>query len=123
MPAPESSEPSSIHPFNRLRSSGSTDELVPGTTVDHLLSSTEQQHAIEECGEFESLGKEMDDSQTRAALYPILYETALEQVTSGVSHDAIRAELVSLVQTDNALYTSIAREAYEDALAGRPPRT
>jgi hypothetical protein len=122
MMAPEPSEPNRIRPFNRLRSSGSTDEIVPGTVIDHLLTETEQQHAMAESGEFEFLGKAMDQRQTRAALYPILYESASEQLTSGVSHEEIRAEMMSLAETEDTIYASVAREAYEDALAGRPPR-
>jgi len=121
MMAPEPSEPDSFRPFNRLRSSGSTDELVPETTTDHQLSEAEQQRATEARREFESLGKEMDLRSTRRALYPILYEEALEQLASGLSHDEIRAERMSLAGTEDTPYASIAREAYEDALAGRPP--
>jgi hypothetical protein len=104
---------------NRLEDEPSFDDLLPATEVDHLLPEDQRPLAREA---FEALGREMDRRLTRQALYSIFYESARDQIAAGMSQDAIRAEMTSLADTDDELFAAIVREAYEDALAGRPPR-
>jgi hypothetical protein len=107
---------------NRLEVVPSVGDLVPTTNADHLLPEAERPLARQARDEFEAIGREMDRRTTRQALYPVFYESAREQIAAGVSHDAIRAEMTTLADTEDELFASILREAYEDALAGRPPR-
>jgi hypothetical protein len=96
------------------------DKLLPKTSIDHLLSEEERRKAEHERREFEAVGRTM--FRTEKALYPIFYETASERMTSGVGQDEIRAEMIMLADTPDLEFASIIRQAYEDALAGRPPR-
>jgi hypothetical protein len=96
------------------------DEVVPKTTIDHLLSEEERRKAEQERKEFEVVGRMMDLSEVE--LYPIVYESACEKIASGMSHDDIRVEMMMLADTPDLPFGSIIRQAYEDVLAGRPPR-
>jgi hypothetical protein len=102
------------------------DELFPKTTIDHLLSEEERQKAAQERKEFETVGRMLFLSDVEALpaaeVYPVAYESVCGCIASGVvSPDEIRE---SLSRLDGPLdpVTAIMREAYEDALAGRPPR-
>jgi hypothetical protein len=58
-----------------------------------------------------------------AEVYPITYESMCRSIASGmVSPDEIREQLSIFHGLPLGLGTSIIREAFEDALAGRPPR-
>jgi hypothetical protein len=96
------------------------DNLLPKTSIEHLLSEEEWRKAEHERREFEAVGRTM--FLTEQALYPIFYQTASERMTSGVGQDEIRAEMMMLADTPDLEFASIVRQAYEDALAGRPPR-
>ncbi len=121
MLTPESPGPSHAHSGGQVVSldDDAFDKLSPKTTIDHLLSEEERQKAEQERREFESVGMTMFLNE--AKLYPTAYEFVCERVASGVSPDVIRGELPMIPETPNRL-ASIMREAYEDALAGRPPR-
>jgi|GEM_PF-4391015 len=112
-----------MDPVNRLTKGLRYDDLVPVTSIDHLLSDEVRLLAILTRSAIEELGKEMDERLTRDVLYPIYYEEVLVMIAAGMSHDEIRAEMTMLVDiTEDGLISSIVREAYEDALAGRPSR-
>jgi hypothetical protein len=96
------------------------DKLFPKTTIDHLLSEDERQKAAEECREFEAVGRTM--FITERSLYPVFYESACERIASGASPDEIREELLMLAEDADGEFASVIREAYEDVLAGRPPK-
>ncbi len=98
------------------------DKLFPKTTIDHLLSEEERRKVEHERREFEAVGRTMSMFLLERSLYPVFYESACEQMASGVSQDEIRAEMTMLADTEDSTFASIVREAYEDALAGRPPR-
>jgi hypothetical protein len=106
--------------FDWLDSESSFDELVPKTSIDHLLSEEERQKAEEERREFETVGRSM--FLTEESLYPIFYAGVYERIAAGVSQDEIRAEMAMLADTPDDTFAAIARTAYEDALAGRPPK-
>jgi hypothetical protein len=100
------------------------DKLLPETTIDHLLSEEERLKAAEERREFEAVGRTMFLTES---LYPGIYESVRERLASGVSYDEIRAEMSMLLKRPDLAdpdlkIASVIREAYEDALAGRPPR-
>jgi hypothetical protein len=94
-------------------------KLLPTTSIAHLLSEEKRQKEAQERREFEAVGKSMFLNE--ATLYPMAYESVRERIASGASTDVIRGELSMLRDTPD-LYASMIREAYEDVLAGRPPR-
>jgi hypothetical protein len=96
------------------------DKLLAKTTIDHLLSEEERQKAAEERREFEAVGRTM--FLTERSLYPVFYESARERIASGASPDEIREELLMLAEGADREFASLVRDAYEDVLAGRPPR-
>jgi len=110
-----------MKPVNRLNPSH-PDDLVPETSIDHLLPEAEWRAAATARAAIESLGEAMGRSADRAALYPVFYDSARQQLAAGVSHEDIRAEMMMLADADDPPFTSALCEAYEDALAGRPPR-
>ncbi len=103
------------------------EKLFPKTTIDHLLSEEERQKIERERKEFEAVGrtlflKDMSEVLPEAELYAIAYEVMCGSIASGVvSPNEIREQL-SMVHGPLYPVTPIIREAYEDALAGRPPR-
>jgi hypothetical protein len=44
------------------------------------------------------------------------------RIASGVSRDEIQAEMTMLADTPDSEFAAIVQQAYEDALAGRPPK-
>ncbi|SIN81236.1 hypothetical protein SAMN05444166_1028 [Singulisphaera sp. GP187] len=108
-------------PVNRGIQRTTSDQVVPPTTTDHLLSEDERLNAVRDREAVEALGRELDRRLMRQAMYPIYYDAARKQVAAGVSHEAIRAELnIRLADIEDEFDASVAREAYEDALADRP---
>ena len=102
------------------------DHLFPTTSIDHLLSEEERQKAEQERKEFEVVGRTLflDDAEVlpEAEVYTTAYEVMCGWIASGVvSPDEIR-ESLSMLRGPLDPVPSIIREAYEDALAGRPPR-
>jgi hypothetical protein len=59
---------------------------------------------------------------TERSLYPVFYESARERIASGTSPNDIRDELLMLAADADLEFAAVIREAYEDVLAGRPPR-
>jgi hypothetical protein len=96
------------------------DKLFPKTTIDHLLSEDDRRKAAEERREFEAVGRTM--FLTERSLYPVFYESARERIASGASPNDIRDELLMLAADADLEFASVIRVAYEDVLAGRPPR-
>ena len=101
-------------------------DVDPETTIDHLLSEEERQKAEQERKEFEAVGRTvfLNDAEVllESEVYPTAYEAMCGWIaTRVVSPDEIREQLLMLHGPLDPL-TSIFREAYEDALAGRPPR-
>jgi hypothetical protein len=96
------------------------DKLTPKTTIDHLLSDEERRKADLERIEFETVGHTMFLSDSD--LYLDVYESASEKIASDVSHEEIRRERLMIAETPDLPFASIILEAYEDVLAGRPPR-
>lgn len=93
---------------------------MPKTSIDHLLSEEERQKTEQERREFEAVGSTLFLDE--ASLYRVVYERVCKRIVSGVSPDVIRGELSMFLRTADPL-DSIIRTAYEDALAGRPPRS
>jgi hypothetical protein len=111
-----------MKPQNRIGLVPSFDDLVPKTTnFDHLLPKAERALARQARDEFAALGRQLNYEELRRALYPVFYEKAREQIIAGISHDEIRAEMATVADSDDGQLASIYRDAYEDALAGRPP--
>jgi hypothetical protein len=103
------------------------DKLFPKTTIDHLLSEGERQKAEQERGEFEAVGRTLFLNEAgalpEADVYRIAYESMCRCIASRmVSPDEIREQSSMLHGPPLERGTSIIREAFEDALAGRPPR-
>jgi hypothetical protein len=96
------------------------DKLTPKTTLDHLLSDEERRKAELERIEFETVGQTMF-LKDRDLYWPV-YESASERIASGVSQDEIRREMLMIAETPDLPFASIILEAYEDVLAGRPPK-
>jgi hypothetical protein len=112
-----------MQPVNRLEHEDVLADLVPTTSIDHLLSEEERQHAREDRDAVEALGREMERRETLPTVYSKIYEAARRMLAAGFSPKKIRAEMRPL--TDSAPdqeWASITRDAYEDALAGRPRR-
>jgi hypothetical protein len=59
---------------------------------------------------------------TERSLYQVFYASASERIASGASPNDIRDELLMLAADADLQFTSVIRVAYEDVLAGRPPR-
>jgi hypothetical protein len=123
MLTPKSPAPDDAHTGGQVISldGDAFDKLLPKTTIDHLLSEEERLKAAEERREFEAVGRMMCLTES---LYPFIYESVRERLASGVSYDEIRVEITMLLQRRDVVEPdlTIVREAYEDALAGRPPR-
>jgi hypothetical protein len=98
----------------------SFDRLIPKTTIDHLLTEEERQKAAQERKEFEAVGREM--FLTKEYIYPCFYNSARCRLDAGESPDEIRALMSDLEQASDDPMISIILEAYEDVLAGNPPR-
>jgi hypothetical protein len=96
------------------------DKLFPKATIDHLLSEDDRRKAAEERREFEAVGR--TTFLTERSLYPVFYESARERIASGASPNDIRDELLMLAADADLELASVIRVAYEDVLAGRPPR-
>ncbi len=96
------------------------DELLPKTSIDHLLSEEERQSAEQERWEFEAVGRSL--FMNEAALYPFFYELVCERIASGVSPDVIRGEM-SIFTKAADVFGAVFLDALEDVLAGRPPRS
>jgi hypothetical protein len=112
-----------MKPQNRMGFVPSFDDLVPTkTNFDHLLPEAERALAQQARDEFAALGRQLNYEELRRVLYPVFYESAREQIDAGVSHDEIRAEMAMLAESEDEQLASLHREAYEDALAGRPPQ-
>jgi hypothetical protein len=112
-----------MKPQNRIGVVPRFEDLIPETTdFDHLLPEADRALARQARDEFAALGRELNREELRRALYPVFYESAREQIVAGVSHDEIRAELAMLADGQDDQLASLYREAYEDALAGRPPQ-
>ena len=98
------------------------DKLIPKTTIDHLLSEEERRKAAEERREFEAVGRRMGSTKS---LYQIVYECVRQRLSGGMSEDEIRVEMAmfpAILEDADQKVVSVIREAYADALAGRPPR-
>jgi hypothetical protein len=117
---PGASGPYGIHFSGHVFPHAAIDSLLPKTTIDHLLSEEDRRKAEQERKEFEAVGQAM--LLTEENLYPAFYELAIQRVASGGSADEIRREMLILTQVCEIPFASIMREAYEDALAGRPPK-
>lgn len=111
-----------MKPVNRLTAMPSIDDLVPTTSIDHLLSPEERLLARQAREAFEELGREMGRRQAWEATYRVLYDLAREQLAGGLSPDELRAEMAELADTDDEEFATTVRAAFEDVLAGRPPR-
>jgi hypothetical protein len=102
----------------------STDNLdglvVPRTIADHLLSEDERVKAEQERKEFEALGSAL--FLNAEYIYPIAYEFACERVASGATRDQIQSEMTMVAANPDLPFAAIIRQAYDDVLAGRPPR-
>ena len=122
MQTPESPVPNDVPSGGRIvwLDGDDFDKLLPETTIDHLLTQEERRNVEQERREFEAVGKAM--FMTRENVYPLFYDAARERIASGVSPDEIRAEMVALEEGPDLPWISIVREAYDDLLAGRPPR-
>jgi hypothetical protein len=95
------------------------DKHTPETTIDHLLSEEDRQKWEQESREFEAVGRNLFLSE--ALLYPMFYKMVCERMASGVNPDVIREEMSTFHEHADR-FGSIFLEAFEDALAGRPPR-
>lgn len=103
------------------------EKLFPKTTIDHLLSEEERRKAEQERKEFETVGRTLVLNDAGglpdAEVYSIAYESMCQSIASGmVSPDEIREQLSMFHGPPLEPGTSIIREAFEDALASRPPR-
>src|SRR4051794_13245278 len=94
-------------------------KLTPETTIDHLLSEEDRQKWEQESREFAAVGR--NPFLSEASLYPMFYEMVCEQMASGVSPDVIRGA-ISKCHEHSDRFGSVFLEAFEDALAGRPPK-
>ena len=124
MLTPESPGPHDL-PLGRLLpwlTDDDFDKVFPKTTIDHLLSEDERRKAEEERREFEAVGRRMDLIATEQVLYSLFYDSACEGMAAGTSPEEIQAEMMLLSDTPDEAFASIVRQAYEDILAGRPPR-
>jgi hypothetical protein len=126
MLTPESQGPNDAHSGGQVIDMDDDvfDKLFPKTTIDHLLSEEERHKAAEERREFEAVGRTMCWT---VGLYPMVYESARKRLAAGVSSDEIRAEMSTIAQGPDldepeCPIISAIREAYEDVLAGHPPR-
>jgi hypothetical protein len=128
MSTPESPGPHDV-PFGGLvllPDDDAFDKLLPKTTIDHLLSEEERQKAEQERKEFEAVGRTLflsaAEAFPEAEVYPMAYEAACRCIASGVvSADEFREQLAMTHWPLDPVW-SIIKEAYEDVLAGRPPR-
>jgi hypothetical protein len=122
MSNPELPGPNDPHPGGQVVNldNDGFEELIPKTTIDHLLSEEERKQAAEERREFEAVGRSM--ALTEGSLYSVFYESARERIASGVSVHEIRQEMLVLAKLVDEEFASALCEAYEDVLAGRPPR-
>jgi hypothetical protein len=109
-----------LYPINRLCKQATCQELIPATSINNLVSEEEARLADLECKEFEALGKARDISDEFRVLYRLFYDEALERIASGESRSGILSALAEFVDTDDSLFASAVKEAYCDALAGRP---
>jgi hypothetical protein len=109
-------------PVNRLVATPRWDELLPSTTIHHLLSEEDAERWDAAQKAFAELGKCLKANARRRSLYPLFYDDAREQLATGMSADEVRVAMADLMDTGDFEFASIVREAYEDALAGRRPR-
>ena len=116
------SDPEGALPINRIFFKPSGEALVPKTSIDHLLTAEEVQQAAAERAAFETLAAELGRQDDFRALYPVYYNVAQANLNSGMSHHGLRTEMEELMIYCDPASASILREAYEDVLAGRPPK-
>src|ERR1700679_3168729 len=79
--------------INRLAQTAQCDELLPSTTIDHLLSEDQARQAESDRREIDALGEILNRASEKRALYPGHYDQAKEMLDSGMSHEQIRVEL------------------------------
>jgi hypothetical protein len=124
MLTPESPGPNDVPSSGRVvwLDGDAFENLIPRTTIDHLLSVEERQKAEQERKEFEALGWRMALIETEQVLYSLFYDCVYERMAARTSPEEIQAEMMLLSDTPDEAFASIVRQAYEDVLAGRPPR-
>jgi hypothetical protein len=121
-----------MRPINRIGHVPRIDDLVPETTIEQLISEDRPLSAKRPLEvalshrEFFEFVSELylqtpSDDQCVAVYYLPFYDTIKLLVAVGVSHEAIRANLAPPTDSDGEL-AAVIREAFDDALAGRPPR-
>jgi hypothetical protein len=120
MSIPNSQGPDDRQGGGKVFSWPTMDQLLPKTSIDHLISEEERQKAQQERQEFEAVGRNL--FMTEEALYPVFYRSACSKLAAGVSHDEVHAEMMLLADIPDDPFAVIVRQAYEDALAGRPPK-
>ena len=94
--------------------------VVPRTLADHLFSEHGRLSAEQERKEFEAVGSEL--FLREEDIYPIFYRSTTERIAAGASRDEILSEMMAVVARSELPFASALRQAYEDALAGRPPK-
>jgi hypothetical protein len=119
-------EREAMKPVNRLEpdDEGDLAHLVPSTSIDHLLSPEQRQHARQDRDALAALGRQMDQrAVSPVTIYRVFYEFARKMIADGISPEELRAQWLPLTDGHpDSTFAAAIREAYDDALAGRPPR-
>ncbi len=72
MPNEDSLYPKDFEKINRLAQGAASEDLIPATTAEALLSQTEAQMANRDKAAVEELGDSINDNMCVTSLYPVI---------------------------------------------------